>query len=40
VDFKSGKASYTLRKSSKASYRVTFEKTSKVTAATSASVWK
>lgn len=40
VDFKSGKASYTFRKPSKATYRVTFDKTSKVTAATSASVAK
>jgi hypothetical protein len=40
VNFKSGKASYTLRKSSKATYRITFGKTSKVTGATSSSVRK
>lgn len=40
VNFKSGKSSYTFRKPSKATYRVTFSKTSKVTAATSSSIRK
>jgi hypothetical protein len=37
IDLKSGKATYTLKNSKKATYRVTFGQTSKVTAATSAS---
>lgn len=40
VNFKSGKSTYTLKKSSKATYRVTFDKTSTVTGATSSSIRK